>query len=309
MKLATTTGDFGPYFDNDTDRLRAVAASGFRYADLSMYSGDDPGWEYMSDGWEKKVYALGNEAARLGVKFVQAHAPGHTNLLSAEGRRRIVAATERSFEVCALLGIENNVIHTGTSSAFIYGRPGDKEKYFAANLDVIRELYPVLERTGVNLLVENTCRKNVGDLWFFLTGRDMKEFIEYCGHPLIHAVWDVGHAAIEGHQYQDIIDLGNDLRALHIHDNRGEDQHELPLTGTTNYDEILTALIKIGYKGYFTMEADNVFYGFKYMRSHPEARKYGERFIKAPLKLREMSEKLLYETGRYILQTYGLFEE
>ena len=309
MKLATTTGDFASYFDSDIDRLRAVAAAGFKYVDLNMYSGDDPGWVYASDGWERKVDELANEAAKLGVQFVQAHAPGHTNLLSVEEREKIVSATARSFEVCAMLGIKNNVIHTGTSSQFLYERPGDKEKYFAANFDVIKELLPTLEKTGVNLLIENTCKKNVGKIWFFLTGMEMKEFIEYCGHPLIHAVWDVGHAAIEGHQYQDIVDLGDDLRALHIHDNRGEDHHEFPLTGKNNYDEIFSALIKIGYKGYFTLEADNFFYGFKRLRRHPELLTYGDRFTAAPFKLKETAEKLLYEIGKYTLSTYGLFEE
>ena len=77
----------------------------------------------------------------------------------------------------------------------------------------------------------------------------------------------------------------------------------------TNYDEILSALIEIGYKGCFTMEADNVYYGFRYLRAHPEAQKYGSRFAVPPLKLKEMSEKLLWETGKYILDTYGLYEE
>ncbi len=310
MRLATTTGDFASCFGSDIEKLRAVAAAGFKYIDLSMYSGDDPGWVYAGEDWEKRVDELGNEAARLGVKFVQAHAPGHTNLLSVgERRERIVSATARSCEVCARLGIKNNVIHTGTSGSLLYDRPEDKEKYFAANLDVLKDLFPVLEKTGVNLLVENSCKKNAGEKWFFFTGKEMKEFIDYCGHPLVHAAWDVGHAAIEGHQYQDIMDLGNDLRALHIHDNRGEDTHELPLSGKTNYDEILTALIKIGYTGYFTMEADNVFYGFKRLRNHPELQIYGNRFTAAPIKICEMGEKLLYEIGKYILETYDLFEE
>lgn len=308
MKLATTTGDFDSYLDDDVDRLRKVAAAGFRYVDLSMYSGDAPGWAYAGEDWEKKVDELGNEAAKLGVKFVQAHAPG-VNLLDAGEMKHGLFALSRSFEVCARLGIENNVVHTGFSGDYLYDRPEDKERYFAANYAVIKELFPVLEKTGVNFLIENTTKVNMGKLWFFITGSEMKEFIGYCNHPLIHAVWDVGHAAIEGHQYQDIVDLGDDLRALHIHDNRAKDHHELPLTGMTNYDEILTALIQIGYKGYFTFEADNVFYGFKRLRRHPELQTYGSRFTAAPLKLREMAEKLLYEIGKYILQTYDLFEE
>ncbi|MBQ9543668.1 MAG: sugar phosphate isomerase/epimerase [Clostridia bacterium] len=309
MKLATTTGDFAAYYESYIDRLSAVAAAGFKYIDLNMYHGDLPGWAYEGNDWEKKVDELADEAAKLGVTFVQAHAPGQTNFLSVSGRERIVRATARSFEVCRRLGIKNNVVHTGVSDKFLYERPEDKERYFAANYDVVKDLFPVLEKTGVNLLIENTTKVNMGKCWFFLTGKEMKEFIEYCSHPLVHAVWDVGHAAIEGHQYQDIVDLGDDLRALHIHDNRGADHHEFPLTGRTNYDEILSALIKTDYKGYFTLEADNFFYGFKRLRRHPELQTYGSRFTAAPIELKKKAEELLYEIGKYVLETYGLFED
>ena len=309
MKLATTTGDFASVYESDIDRLRAVAEAGFKYVDLSLYTGWEFGKRYLAPDWEKRVYALGDEAAKLGVKFVQAHSPDLGCLHPADPEL-YTAATERSFEVCGLLGIPQSVFHTGCSGEYLLENPGDKQRYFEANRAVLEKLYPVLERTGVNLLIENSTRANMGKRWFFLTGADMKEFIDFCGHPLIHAVWDVGHAAIEGHQYDDIVALGDDLYALHIHDNRGGgDFHQLPLSGETNYDEILNALIDIGYKGCFTFEADNIIASYKRFRRHPELMTHGDRFLETPTELVKQAEKLLYSIGKYILSTYDLFEE
>ena len=36
----------------------------------------------------------------------------------------------------------------------------------------------------------------------------MVEFLNYVGHPLLHACWDTGHANCEGSQYDDIVTLG-----------------------------------------------------------------------------------------------------
>jgi sugar phosphate isomerase/epimerase len=56
--------------------------------------------------------------------------------------------------------------------------------------------------------------------------------------------------------------LGADrLGALHVHDNDGKrDIHQLPYHMAIDWDEILDALADVGYRGDFTLEADN-FYG------------------------------------------------
>ena len=49
----------------------------------------------------------------------------------------------------------------------------------------------------------------------------MRAFSEYVHHPLFHSCWDTGHGNVEGAQYDQILALGDDLRAVHINDNRG----------------------------------------------------------------------------------------
>ena len=57
MKIATTTGDFHFYCNNDSDRIRELHRAGFRYIDLSMYS-FTPNSAYMQDNWRDEVQKI-----------------------------------------------------------------------------------------------------------------------------------------------------------------------------------------------------------------------------------------------------------
>ncbi|MBQ8508710.1 MAG: hypothetical protein IJ493_02270 [Clostridia bacterium] len=80
-----------------------------------------------------------------------------------------------------MLGIPNAVIHTGWLDGV------EKEQYYRDNLEFLRSFFPAMEKYGVNLLIENSTRANMGTKYFFYEGRDMMEFLEYANHPLLHA--------------------------------------------------------------------------------------------------------------------------
>ena len=51
--------------------------------------------------------------------------------------------------------------------------------------------------------------------------------------------------------------LGDSLQALHIHDNdMWHDTHQIPFSMQIDFEKMVKALKDIGYKGYFTLEAD-----------------------------------------------------
>lgn len=302
MKLATTTGDFGNYCKTHKEMLKCVYEAGFRYADLSLYDLDiKNGNPFMEDGWKEYTCDLAEYAKELGITFVQAHSPGmRGNVLDHnEHYDYFLDATIRSIEICSLLGIKNTVFHTG----FMEGV--SKKDYFKENADFIRKLIPTMEKSGVTLCIENSTKVNMGTKYFFLEGCEMNEFIDYVGHPLLKACWDVGHANLEGHNYKDIVDMKNNLVALHIHDNFNFDSHQMPFTGNINMDEVMQALVEIDYKGYFTMEAGWTFTPGR-VRKNPRD---NERLRDIPLELMLEAEKLLFKVGKWILQSYDCYEE
>ena len=304
MKLASTSGHFKPIDpDNHIERIRHVAKGGFKYIDLSFYDIDFNNSPFILDGWQEYVNQLKDLAKELDIKFVQAHLP-NCNPLDEEKFEEYLKVTIRSIEICGMLGIENAVIHVGWKDAI------SKEQFFEMNLKALEPLFPAMEKWNVNVLIENSAKSNMGDKYYFLTGADMKEFIEYANHPLIHACWDLGHANIEGHQYEDIIALGKNLKAIHVHDNNGiGDQHVALFSGTVNMDEVMTALIDSGYNGYFTFEADcAVSYGQTWQMNRHKFEK-STLLFDPTLEMFDAAERFHFEIGKACLKEYGIFED
>ncbi len=304
MKIATTTADFRRYCQNDIEIIRELHRAGFRYADLNMYS-FTPDSPYMRSDWKNAVRVLKNEADRLGMTFVQAHSQGGNPLHEDPAHVDfLVDATTRSIEICHELGIQNTVVHPG------FAKDIGKEEWFERNKRFFARLFPIMEQTGVNVLTENSTAVNMGDRYFANTGKDMLEFLRYVDHPQMHACWDTGHANCEGTQYDDIVTLGSELYAIHYNDNRGKkDEHMIPYLGTLNHDEVMHALIDADFKGYFTLECDA---SLLTPKSWPFKRRSYEadtRLAEPPLFIQQRLTALLYDTAKYMLDTYNLFEE
>lgn len=300
MKIATTTGDFIAFCATDVERIQHVSAAGFKYIDLKMKA-MSPTDLYMQDDWKKPISLLKDEADRLGVTFVQSHCPSGNAIKGDENRiNTVINGMIRSVEICGELGIKNTVVHLGCLPDI------SKDEWAERNLAFCKRLFPVMERTGVNVLIENSTAVNMKTMYYCNSGREMLEFLEYADHPLLHACWDTGHANCEGSQYDEIVTLGKELYAIHYNDNLGNaDQHLLPYLGRLNHDEIINALIDIGYKGYFTFEASNSLVGAKGRRAFER----DTRLAKPQLFMQDRLIELLYEMGKYMLSEYGIFEE
>lgn len=304
MKIATTTGDFGFYCDNDIERIRELHKAGFRCVDLSMYSWK-PDSVYMTDGWRDAVTALKREAEALGMQFVQAHSPGGNPLSkNPDEVEFIVAATLRSLEVCQMLGIPNTVVHPGSAQGI------SKEEWFEKNRAFFMRFLPTAEELGVNILTENSTDANMRGQYFANSGKDMVEFIRFVNHPRLHACWDTGHANCEGPQYDEIMALGDELYAIHYNDNHGaQDEHLMPYLGTLNHDEVIHALIDVGFQGPFTLECSS---SLIKQYSWPNKRRAFEKDTRLANPQRFMQQKmiaLMYDIAKFMLSAYNLFEE
>ena len=88
------------------------------------------------------------------------------------------------------------------------------------------------------------------------TVKEVKRLIREINHPKFKACLDTGHANVfHDNIAEDVRLLGDDLAALHVHDNKGNwDQHLIPYMGNIKWEEFLAALKEIGYKGAFTLE-------------------------------------------------------
>lgn len=300
MKIATTTGDFGAYTDDPVELIDYLYEAGFRYIDLSFYSqaSMDP---FMEDDWQSYAESLKKHVADKKMEFVQAHSFGGNAFKDEETYEKIVKYTIRSIEVCAVLGIPQIVVHAP------YHSHATKDEFFADALAFYEEFFPVMEKTGVKVLIENSAQKVIGCDNYFYSGKIMREFLEYANNPLLGACWDTGHANIQGSQYNDILDLGDYLWGTHIADNQGEeDEHLMPYVGTVSIDEFMSALVKIDYKGAFTFECENTLNtGMSWLNPRTQFTNSLKAFMPS-VELKLEMEKVLLQVGEHILTKYEI---
>ncbi|MBQ9445542.1 MAG: sugar phosphate isomerase/epimerase [Victivallales bacterium] len=310
MRIATTTGDFKDYVarDNVAGAVRLLAACGFKHIDVSLDSVFYDGSPMRSDNWREWAEGIRKAGEEVGVDFVQAHA---TDGCFDEGpdREYRISMLKREMQICKMLGIPGMVVHG------ICRPNGTREEFMTANAKFYGELLPEAEATGVKIYTENTCRQNC-PTYFLFEGADFNELrARLDNHPMFGCCWDVGHGNCHGvDQYKSIMEMGDGLMAVHIHDNvHGFDAHVQPFCGNTNYDAIINGLVDGGFKGCFTLESYSlpVPRSFcncnrqRFLQKGPEF----DRLSMLPIEFKMRSEILMLDIVRYMLQTYNCYDD
>ena len=167
-----------------------------------------------------------------------------------------------------------------------------------------------MEKYGVDVLVENS-----SDLWnpgyHINTGKDIVEFVKKASIPRLHVCWDTGHANCQGaDQYKEITTIGKELRAFHMQDNYGNgDSHVMPMVGTINWDGVMRAIKDVGYDGDFTFEGGNTLRRSNCWPNFRRNVKESDLLKDPPLSLQQKQVSVMYEVGKWMLESYGFTVE
>lgn len=309
MKIATTTADFNSYVQATTDIkqiLPMLAECGFKYIDVNFCSAINEDSPLCGEAWREWIDEIANEGIKLGLRFVQAHSPDSFYTQSDKSIYR-TAMIKRQIEACQMLGIPGTVVHC-------LSRPDiSRADFMDRNTEFYQELLEVSERTGVAIYTENSCTENSTG-YYLVNAEQFHELNQHIGnHPLFGICWDVGHANVQKvDQYHEIVALGSNLKAVHIHDNTGKaDMHQQLYSGNCQYDAIMKGLVDVGYDGYFTLESYAIPAPYTTMKRRPYTQN-GEVYDKLcmlPLEFKMRAEKLTYDIVKYMLETYNCFEE
>ncbi len=306
MKLSQTNGPLFKYYNTPYETLEVLKTAGFKYVDLSFWSRFIPGSDYFTRDLDEIADEYKAALDKLELIPVQSHEP-FGNSMGPDGGRFYFKKTPRSIELAGKIGIPSITLHAGINVV-----PMTRDEYLDKNAEIFRQLIPTAEKYGIKLLLENLAWKIDGV--HLATAQDMLDLLDRVGnHPLVGICWDCGHANLCGvDQYESIKTLGDKLWGLHIHDNLGPaagiDMHVQPHWGNVNFDALITALLEIGYKGTFNFECDA-----------PGARSNAipfekdgvaqEKLAVLPKEIRTMSETMLYQLGKKMLEAYDCFEE
>lgn len=301
MKLATKIGDFYAYTNDALKCIDYAYECGFKYLDFSFFTPAIEEMGLLEDNYKEYLDKIIKKCNDLNVKFVQAHAPMGKPITKNEDYNGYMKALYRSIECSAYLGIENLVVHSGHQRGIL------KEENFIKNKEFFLPVLDFAQNLGVKILTENLNLMKCPNEWYWTeTVEDVKELVEYINHPNLYVCYDIGHANMQPvPQHEQLKVLGELIKAIHVQDNNaGADYHLPPLVGTTNYDSVMKGLIDIGFNGYFTLEASNIFMNKDFKTPFEE-----NRLALLPIEFRLKGEKLMYEVAKYILQTYNCFEE
>lgn len=307
MKISVSQSSIWKKYLSEREFYRHIRACGFECIDYDFYDylGDDSS-VYLGEKGLDEARSMRDYLDSLGIKPLQAHAPKGEPAIDTEGISR---RTLRAIECGGIMGVKHMVYHPG-------GLPGmSRREYLDFNVKYVQKLLPALEKTGINLLLENVGRWD--EPFYDRTADEMLELINAVNHPLYHACLDTGHLSLQdANQYETIIALGDHLLALHVQDNYGslpvpslnkpwrQDLHLPPLMGCVNFDEVLTALKQIGFKGTFNLEPEAP-------RAYDKANKYAKepKLRTVPLELVDEFYSWAYDIAHYMLAEYGLAED
>lgn len=256
MKTSTQI-DVASRYVGEEKAIELIAKAGFDAWDFSMFTMCDYDWDkgqlrenshplagsnYLAFARKLKQIGLDN-----GIVCNQSHAPFPVRC------KPIRDHLKRAIECTAEAGGEICVIHP------------DNNKSPEENAEMYLELLPFAKGCGVKIATENMWNwndeKNHAAAAACSHHDNFKAHIDAVNDDFLVACLDIGHAEMKGLDTTSelmIHALGDKLQALHIHDNdMWHDSHQIPFSMNIDFTKVVKALKDIGYKGYFTLEADS----------------------------------------------------
>jgi sugar phosphate isomerase/epimerase len=221
------------------DELRAIAAAGFEFVDLTL---EPPG------AWPVDMAELGRLIRELGLAVV-GHTSPHLPIASPfQGlRARVHEILRECFAIFGELGAEVVNVHPDSMSSVM-----PRADVTQGNAEAVAALTADAGAAGVRLMVENMGRS-------FGTADELRPLFEAAPDARFHL--DVGHAHLgrrpeEPNRTAELVGaFGDRLAHVHVHDNLGFDDLHLPLAaGSVDWPEVAEVLRRAGYDGTVTIE-------------------------------------------------------
>lgn len=237
------------------NRYSKLREHGFSCVDFNM--ADTDVFPY-SDSWNEAKSKLSEEkklADASGIEIYQVHGPWQCppNDFTKELRNKKLEYIKRSMAATSELDCRNWVIHPimpyGTDDRGTKGQVGT----FELNLEFMSKVLEVAKNYGITVCLENMPFLNFS----IAKPKEILDFVKKIDDDSFKICLDTGHVAAfpELKAEEAVLELGNEIRVFHIHDNYPNGDFHLPVYfGTINWKSFSKALHKINYNGCMCLE-------------------------------------------------------
>ena len=188
--------------------------------------------------------------AQNGLTAHQTHAPFNRYNHYADRHGLCLA---RCAEATELMGAKFMVAH-GDEFDFA-NRTFTEEAALDYNHDLFLPFVERAEKGGYAVAFE-TVFEDMNRRRFTSKAEELKALITSFHSSNAVCCWDFGHAHVSFRKTapEKILELGELIRCTHLHDNAGNDSHQLPLTGDIDWQATAAAFREIGYRGVMSIE-------------------------------------------------------
>ena len=194
----------------------------------------------------------------LGFSIPQGHLFFHNkgNITSLDNAYAI-SNLKRALDVFYELGVKAAVLHYVNFETSVT----PVETFFDVRIDALNQLISHIKGTDMSI-----CLENLSSIYDFDAGHLLKMCKAVNDPRHMGICLDTGHLhlAQKGNQYDFIMQAGTFLKAMHVHDNRGEynglkdgscDWHCMPFgSGTINWHDVKKGVKDSQYDGLFSFE-------------------------------------------------------
>lgn len=242
-KVGTSSGMFTNFSQEEFDKFKNT---GIDCVELSgVFNGKS------DEERESLCNAIKERAEKAGIEIWSIHLPFSAvldlSLIDDEIRNNMIKECVKIINLCERLKPKKYVIHPSSEPIKDEDRP-TRIKNSIASLKILND---VVKKQGAQLAVEDLPRTCLGN-----THTELLEIVNAVGNGL-GICFDSNHMLKENPE-ELVAAAGHLITTVHISDYDGIDErHWLPGKGIINWNNVISELVKSGYKGPFMFEVSS----------------------------------------------------
>lgn len=231
-------------YSNAEENLRKMKKHGYDCVDYGKFINTDNDIFALDDAaFRSRMLEERYQIENAGLFVYQTHGPWRhpPKDETIEERAERMQKMQKAIWGTAFLGGHYMVIHP--IMPFGTGNRGSAEEVWHINKVFFKKLLKSAEEANVII-----CLENMPFPEFSLSRpADIMRFVQEINSPWLKICLDTGHCTCLGESLAEAVGLfGNELKALHIHDNDGRrDLHWAPLRGVTDWDAFRKILCEL----------------------------------------------------------------